>query len=66
MQMVSNKPSSFLTSEGLCSDQGRDIIFGFSDGSTAAKITAEFQNGDIQTFNQPDNNSVVSISTKAQ
>ena len=56
----------FLTSEGLCSDQGRDIIFGFSDNGVADKIVVEFQNGDIQTINQPDNNSVISISTKTQ
>jgi len=39
-----------LTSQGLGSDQGRDLIFGIGSETTARSIKVEFQNGKIDEF----------------
>ena len=40
----------FITSQGLGSDQGRDIIFGFGADDSAASVRVEFQDGAVETF----------------
>ena len=42
-----------ITSQGLGSDQGRDIIFGFGPNDSAATLKIEFQDGSVKTFDNP-------------
>jgi len=51
----------FITSQGLGSDQGRDLIFGFGDTVKAASIRVEFQDGTIRTIDTPKMASVIKI-----
>ena len=52
----------FITSQGLGSDQGRDLIFGLGSG-TAQRVTVQFQNGTKEVFETPA--SGTTIQTKA-
>ena len=51
-----------ITSQGLGSDQGRDLIFGFGENNRATKISVSFQNGKSQTIDDPKMGSVISVS----
>lgn len=53
-----------ITSQGLGSDQGRDLIFGFGKSDIATSVTVQFQNGKVEVFDTPENG--VSISAAAQ
>ena len=50
-----------ITSQGLGSDQGRDLIFGFGENNRATKISVSFQNGKTQTIDDPKMGSVISV-----
>ena len=51
-----------LTSQGLGSDQGRDLIFGLGDAESATSVTVEFQNGVTRSFDAPKNGSLITAS----
>ena len=53
-----------LTSQGLGSDQGRDLIFGLGDAETATSVSIAFQNGVTRTFDAPENGSIISASAE--
>ena len=53
-----------LTSQGLGSDQGRDLIFGLGDAESATSVTVAFQNGITRTFDAPENGSLISASAE--
>ena len=53
-----------LTSQGLGSDQGRDLIFGLGDAENASSVSIMFQNGVTRTFDAPANGSVISASAE--
>ena len=53
-----------LTSQGLGSDQGRDLIFGLGDAESATSVTVEFQNGVTRSFDAPKNGSLITASAK--
>jgi len=42
-----------LTSQGLGSDQGRDLIFGLGDAQSVSSVTVEFQNSVTRKFDAP-------------
>ena len=50
-----------ITSQGLGSDQGRDLIFGFGNNSSAASVKVEFQDGSVKTIDTPKPESVIEI-----
>ena len=50
-----------MTSQGLGSDQSRELIFGLGDGS-AKNIEVKFQNGEIATFSSPASGSIINVS----
>ncbi len=53
-----------LTSQGLGSDQGRDLIFGLGDAESVASVTVAFQNGVTRTFDAPKTRSVLKASAE--
>ena len=53
-----------LTSQGLGSDQGRDLIFGLGDADSASSVTIAFQNGVTRTFDAPANGSLISAAAE--
>ena len=53
-----------LTSQGLGSDQGRDLIFGLGDAENASSVSIMFQNGITRTFDAPANGTVISASAE--
>lgn len=53
-----------LTSQGLGSDQGRDLIFGLGDADAIISITIEFQNGVVKTVDSPRVGTIISASTE--
>ena len=53
-----------ITSQGLGSDQGRDLIFGLGTADGAASVTVEFQNGVTRTFDAPAVGTVVDASAE--
>ena len=53
----------FITSQGLGSDQGRDLIFGL-DNHSAQRVTVQFQNGSTEVFETPENGSLITSSAK--
>jgi len=53
-----------LTSQGLGSDQGRDLIFGLGDAESATSVTVEFQNGVTRSFDAPKNGSLITASAE--
>jgi len=52
-----------ITSQGLGSDQGRDIIFGFEPNDSVAKIKVEFQDGSVESFDNPDLGQIITVGT---
>jgi len=59
----SQRTKQFITSQGLGSDQGRDLIFGLGDGS-ADKVTVRFQNGQTKTFDTPASGSLITATAQ--
>jgi len=55
----SERTKQMLTSQGLGSDQGRDLIFGLGAGK-AEKVTVQFQSGKSEVFDAPANGSIIS------
>ena len=53
-----------LTSQGLGSDQGRDLIFGLGDAESVKSVSITFQNGVTRTFDAPANGSLISASAE--
>jgi len=53
-----------LTSQGLGSDQSRDLIFGLGEADSASTVTVEFQNGVTRRFDAPQNGSIISASAE--
>ncbi len=54
----------FLTSQGLGSDQGRDLIFGFDQNATVLSVSIIFQTGDTQTIEAPANGSLITATAQ--
>lgn len=52
----------FISSQGLGSDQGRDLIFGLGDAESAQSIIVEFQNGTVRKLDSPTNGTIISAS----
>ncbi|MEP1231451.1 MAG: CRTAC1 family protein [Litorimonas sp.] len=53
-----------ITSQGLGSDQGRDLIFGLGDAQAVKSVTIEFQNGTTKRFDAPKVGSVITASAQ--
>jgi len=53
-----------ITSQGLGSDQGRDLIFGLGDAEDVTSVTIEFQNGVTREFAAPKVGTVITASAK--
>lgn len=51
----------FITSQGLGSDQGRDLIFGFGEAAHVTSVTVEFQDGTTRTIDAPKMASVIEV-----
>ena len=51
----------FITSQGLGSDQGRDLIFGLNPAAAIETITVEYQDGTTKTVKTPELASVVTF-----
>lgn len=48
-----SQTKQLLTSQGLGSDQGRDLIFGLGNADAITSVTVEFQNGVTRRFDAP-------------
>lgn len=53
-----------LTSQGLGSDQGRDLTFGLGDAQSANSVVIEFQNGVTRRFDAPKNGALITASAE--
>lgn len=53
-----------VTSQGLGSDQGRDLIFGLGDAESVTSVTVAFQNGVTRKFDTPKTGSVLKASAE--
>lgn len=53
-----------LTSQGLGSDQGRDLIFGLGTAEGVKMVTVTFQNGVTRSFDAPENGSILEASAE--
>jgi len=51
-----------MTSQGLGSDQGRDMIFGYDPDQTVESIQIIFQNGKNETIAAPHNGALIQVS----
>jgi len=51
----------FITSQGLGSDQGRDLIFGFGETATAESIRIESQDGTVRSIEKPEMASIITV-----
>ncbi len=51
----------FITSQGLGSDQGRDLIFGLGRDVSATSIRVVFQDGQSREYNNPANGAVITV-----
>ena len=56
-----SQTKQLITSQGLGSDQGRDLIFGLGSAAAVDTITVQFQNGHSEVVTNPTIKSVVSI-----
>jgi len=54
----------FITSQGLGSDQGRDMIFGIGTNETVTSVSVQFQNGELKTITAPENGTLLSIESR--
>lgn len=50
-----------ITSQGLGSDQGRDLIFGFDKDGRAASIRVEYQDGTVDSVQAPKSASIITF-----
>ncbi len=50
-----------ITSQGMGSDQGRDLIFGLGDAQSVESVDVVFQDGMTKSVLKPDNNSIIEI-----
>ena len=48
-----SQTKQLITSQGLGSDQGRDLIFGLGTAEGVTSVTVEFQNGTTRSFDAP-------------
>jgi len=53
--------NQFYTSEGLGSDQSSEIFFGLGKEASVSRVTVEFQNGSIETFDNPQVDEVLRV-----
>jgi len=53
-----------LTSQGLGSDQGRDLIFGINTGTSAVSLIVNFQNGKSVNFDAPEKGSTITAAAE--
>ena len=53
-----------LTSQGLGSDQGRDLIFGLGSAEGVKSVTIEFQNGTTRKIDAPKAGTLITASAK--
>ena len=53
-----------LTSQGLGSDQGRDLIFGLGDAESVTSVTVAFQNGVTREFDAPQTGTIITASAE--
>ena len=53
-----------LTSQGLGSDQGRDLIFGLGSADDVKSVTIEFQNGTTRKIDAPKAGSLIIASAE--
>jgi len=53
-----------ITSQGLGSDQGRDLIFGLGDAESASSVSVTFQNGVTRSFGAPKNGELITASAE--
>lgn len=53
-----------ITSQGLGSDQGRDLIFGLGDSNAITSVTVAFQSGAVQTFDAPEVRTTLTVSSE--
>lgn len=53
-----------ITSQGLGSDQGRDLIFGLGDAQSVTSVTVAFQNGVTRNFEAPKTGSLITASAE--
>ena len=53
-----------LTSQGLGSDQGRDLIFGLGSAEGVKSVTIEFQNGTTRKIDAPKTGTLITASAK--
>ena len=53
-----------ITSQGLGSDQGRDLIFGLGEADGVTSVVVEFQNGVTRTFEAPEVGTLISASAE--
>ena len=51
-----------ITSQGLGSDQGRDLIFGLGEATGVKTVTVQFQNGQVREVSAPPVDQVLSVS----
>jgi len=54
----------FITSQGLGSDQGRDMIFGIGTNETVTSVSVQFQNGELKTITAPENGTLLNIESR--
>ncbi|MEP3890343.1 MAG: FG-GAP-like repeat-containing protein [Hellea sp.] len=59
-----SQTKQLLTSQGLGSDQGRDLIFGLGDAEKANSVSIEFQNGVTRNFESPENGGLIRASAE--
>lgn len=51
----------FITSEGLCSDQTHELLFGLADYDAPEELTIRFQDGRVSKVKNPGANSTITI-----
>ena len=56
-----SQTKQLITSQGLGSDQGRDLIFGFGETGQATKLTVMFQDGRTEIIDNPEMATLISI-----
>lgn len=53
-----------ITSQGLGSDQGRDLIFGVGKDASVISVTVNFQNGRTERINAPANGALLKLAAE--
>lgn len=59
----STQVKQFITSQGLGSDQGRDLIFGLGNSNAITSVTVAFQSGAVQSFDAPEVRTTLTVSS---